>query len=116
MENSIDFGFPPRPPWTRSWFDRLLVKLNITPFHVRKYMRDEQYVRGMLEHIAGICLSTGLRYSIKVDWENEHVSFLRLDKVAHTSLSHELPFSELLSDDFDPRIFVSKKLSYKQRL
>lgn len=116
MGNSIDFGSPPRPPWTRNWFDRFLVKLNITPPHVRRYMRDEMYVKTLIEDIAKICRSIGLRYSIKVDWENEYVSFWRLDKVAHTSLSHELSFNELVADEFDPRMFVSKNLYYKKHL
>ncbi|MFC2018323.1 hypothetical protein ACFLTQ_03380, partial [Chloroflexota bacterium] len=107
-------GFPPRPPWTRNWFDRFLVKLNITPFHVRKYIRDEMYVKRLLEDIAKICLNIGLRYSIKVDWENEYISFYRLDKIAHTSLCHEISFSELLGNDFDPRTFVLSKLHYKK--
>ena len=114
MDSSIDFGFRPRPLYTRNWFDRLLVKLNITPFHVQKYIRDEVYVKGLVEDIAKICRNIGLRYSIKVDWENEYVSFWRLDKVAHTSLCHEISFNELLSDDFDPRAFVSLKLSYRK--
>lgn len=114
MNSTIDFGFPPRPPWTRNWFDKLLVKFNITPFHVRKYFRDEMYVKGLLEDIAKICRNVGLRYSITVNWENEYVSFYRLDKVAHTSLSHELPFSELLGNDFEPRTFVFSKLNHKK--
>lgn len=114
MNSTIDFGYPPRPAWTRNWFDKLLVKFNITPSHVREYIRDEMYIKGLLEDIAKICRNIGLRYSIKVDWENECVSFYRLDKVAHTSLCRELLFSELRVNDFDPRTFVLAKLYYKK--
>jgi len=72
------------------------------------------YVKDLLEDIAKICRNIGLRYSIKVDWEHEYVSFYRLDKVAHTSLCREISFSELLISDFDPRTFVLAKLYYKK--
>lgn len=72
------------------------------------------YVKGLLEDIAKTCRNIGLRYSIKVDWENEYVSFWRLDKIAHKSLSYEISFNEILSNEFDPRTFVSSKLYYKR--
>ena len=115
MYSSINFGFPPRPLWTRSWFDRLLVKFHITPFHIRRYMKDIMYIELLLEDIARRCHNIGLHYSITVDWENECVSFKQLRRVANTSLCQEISFYELLGDDFDPHMFVSSRLLNKKR-
>ncbi len=106
----LDFGFRPRPPWTRNWFDRLLVKFNITPFHIRKYIRNEFYIKGLVEDIAKRCNNIGLWYSIKVDWENEYISFWQRDKFANKSLYQDISFNELLSDDFNPQTFVALML------
>ena len=112
MENTsyLDFGFRPRPNWTRNWFDRLLVKINVTPFHVRKYIRDEMYVKGLLENIAKRCNNVGLCYSITVDWENEYISFWQLDKFTNKSLYQGISFKELLFNDFNPKKFVELML------
>ena len=114
MNSTIDFGIPVRPHWTRNWYERLLLKFHITPFHIQQYMKDEIYVKWLLEDIARRCHNIGLSYSITMDWENECVYFKRLGRVAHTSLDQKVSLDELINDDFDPHSFVSTRLNYKR--
>ena len=113
MSSSLDSGSRPRPSPTYNWFDRLLIGLHIKPSHRQKHIRDVLRIEELLADISRRCRNNGLRYSIEVDWKNKRVSFKRPDKVDPTSLSHEMSFDELLSDDFNPQMFVALTLYRK---
>jgi len=110
MNSSVNSGFRDSPASDSSWFDKLLVKLHITPSNNRKYINNVLRVEQLSADISKRCRNIGLNYSIAVDWANEIVSFERLDADNNTSPRHELTFNELLSDKFNPQMFVSFKL------
>ena len=113
MSSSLDSGSRQKPSSTHNWYDRLLMKLHIKPSLRQKHIRDVLHIEELLADVSRRCRNNGLRYSIKVDWVNKRVYFERLDKIDDNSPFHEMSFDELLSDDFNPQMFVALTLYRK---
>lgn len=111
MTGNINSGLRDSPSSDGNWFNKLLAKLHVAPSNNRKYIKNVLQVEQLLADISKRCRNIGLNYSIVVDWANELVSFERMDTDNNKSLRHEISFSELLRDEFNPQMFVSFELN-----
>ena len=117
MSKTLDIGFPIRPLWTRNWFDRLLVRLHITPPHMNAWLDKEARIISLAKEVDDRCFTLGLLYSIVIEWEKEQVVFKRLERPNERLNIRpviEIPFDMLLGESFNPKSFTEIGLSYRK--
>ena len=113
VRSIIDMGFPVSPPWTRNWIERLLVRLHITPKHMREWFKKKECIISLVNDVWSRLYTLQLLYSVTVEWEKERVVFTRLEKSNRPSVI-TLPFDMLLEEHFDPKSFTEIGLFYKK--
>ena len=113
VRSTIDMGFPVSPPWTRNWFERMQVRVHITPKHMREWFKKKERITSLVNDVWSRLHTLQLLYSVVVDWGQQRVMFARLEKSNRPSLI-VIPFDMLLGEHFDPKSFTEIGLFYKK--
>ena len=68
MNGVVQYGVPTRPPWARSWFERVQLRLHLTPKHMSEVMVSEEAIISKAKSILDLLSVVHSDCTVEIHW------------------------------------------------